>query len=756
MQSPAPPNAIFAVDLQKLSQLAKCTQKELLHGMQTTEIELTEPERESGIQQMLISAAVGRPAGVLEKNELPKCLIQLGGKSIISHILSHVFAAGLKRLVISVAHGAADIMAEIKRHPVYGRLDIEFLNLGPTYRGGHARSILAAKKLFHGRPFLIHTSDHIFEYSILHEFANLAFNIGFASVLVETDMASIEQSSLPATAVKVCANKGEISEIGRTLSRYNGIEAGLFVCGQKLFTVLENLASMKAYFSLADALNVFAQQNKLTCVQTDGRLWASIETEEQLQHARGEPLLSPWSVVVSDPGAIQQRKGFCVQVQRDQRRRRLRELEEGSPLLYKPPPGTAPSHFRTQSSYTSLITRADTEPEIAQHHSRKKTNGRQAYLLELPPASGSLEPQQQLFIPLEKSTRTRRRTFLDRTLTLPTDVSDVTLEAVGPQKTVQMVVRRKVPVIGLLILLAALLAASTVGAALNLQVGVSPIMKFFWRLSLAVVCYTPLAALSLYRQPLSGSTSALGTKIVLCGLCYAVFSSSFLVAIDLTSVGEAYLFNNAHSIIIVLGRMAMGLYVSTLEGIGAFLGILGGILCSMDTTAGTTAADSAWLGNLIAFIGAVGGVLYLTYAKQLRTQLDLFVFMWSQMCVACCATLCYILLFEDYQANSNANNGLLGWTTSSRLAIDLYLVLVGNMLAGMGFISVLKYFDPIVISVVMLMEPVVASVFGVFFIGNPFPGQLTCAGGSIVLLGTLMVIQQSAKKKTQRYDIRND
>lgn len=790
--SAALPSAIYTVDLKKLSQLAGCTQSELVKGMCTSDaVELEgvvvegqeetsfeavkRPENAPKIRQVLITAAA-RPSS-LDTLELPKCLVELGGKTIIAHILSHIYAVGFDRVVISVAYCARNIMKEVQAHPLYSKMNIEFLNLGPTFRDGHARSILAAKHLLDG-PFLIHTSDHIFDQTILSEMANFEFIQGVACILVETDMASIETTSMPATAVRARIQNDKVLDIGRQVCGYNAIDAGLFVSGPKLFSVLENFMSFKSYFSLADALKVFAQQKKLSYVATDSRPWVAIETDEQLEHAlnsNGQVSLSPWSVFLARKPAHELRPSFLfgipdaethVQVfsnrhveQREtvhgfyldvkHRKRPLEGEDETMPLL---PPISMPSKGFIQRQMQDRV-RADSVPNPTfvqipiQTESVKPT---EAYIVDIEPG----DTQKQLFVPFKKPSREGRKSFMHRTMSgLPTDVRNVTLETVGPSHQVQMTVQRQVPVVGFMLLVSALLASSTTGALLNLQIGAAPLMKFFWRMTVGALAFSPLAMLSMYRTPLPKVTMKLVSQTILSGVSFAVFAGSFLLAISMTSVGDAYLFNNTHSIIMVFSRMVFGIYVSHMEASGAILGLFGGVLCSLSPTA-TADSDSAWIGNIVAFLGAVSGVVYLTCAKKLRAQMDLFVFMWSQMVVACLFMLIYILSFESFSISMDRNIGLFGWMnpTSDRLPITLYVVLVGNMIGSMGFIGVLKYFDPIVVSVAMLMQPVVASTLGVVLGLSAFPNLLTCIGSGVVLFGTLLVIL-SSKQKTEHFQI---
>jgi hypothetical protein len=67
----------------------------------------------------------------------------------------------------------------------------------------------------------------------------------------------------------------------------------------------------------------------------------------------------------------------------------------------------------------------------------------------------------------------------------------------------------------------------------------------------------------------------------------------------------------------------------------------------------------------------------------------------------------------------------------------------------MGYISVMKYFDPIVISVVCLLEPIVANVMGIIVGVDAVPGFMTLVGATLVMGGTALVIMTQSSKTEQ-------
>jgi len=65
--------------------------------------------------------------------------------------------------------------------------------------------------------------------------------------------------------------------------------------------------------------------------------------------------------------------------------------------------------------------------------------------------------------------------------------------------------------------------------------------------------------------------------------------------------------------------------------------------------------------------------------------------------------------------------------------------------------AVMNYFDPVVVSIIVLTEPVIAAFIGVFVGVAAWPVQQVWIGDAIVTVGSVMVID-SGSKKTESFD----
>ncbi|KAH9140105.1 hypothetical protein AeRB84_015632 [Aphanomyces euteiches] len=340
--------------------------------------------------------------------------------------------------------------------------------------------------------------------------------------------------------------------------------------------------------------------------------------------------------------------------------------------------------------------------------------------------------------------------------TLPSELSRVTLETVhdatSDEVAVQVVVTKRVPLAGYVLLTSALLTISSLGAALDLQSGVDPFVKLFWRTTASIIGFLPFAGYSIIERGWPSWNRQLVKLFAVCSFSYALFLMTFLWSLNHTSIGHAYIFNNCHSLLIVMGKFLLGSHVLFYEVVGSALGLVGGVVTTLDHTGPnpsdiSAAVSPSWQGDVVALIGAIGGVFYLLTAKKLRQEMDVFVFMTLLFVMT---ALLHIPVFYalniDIELSLDHHVGWFGWTQPDMLPVELYLVFVCTIVGTVGYISAMKYFDPIVVSVVMLLEPILATAIGVVFGVDTIPGILTWVGGLLVLAGTGLVVMAGSNK----------
>ena len=238
-------------------------------------------------------------------------------------------------------------------------------------------------------------------------------------------------------------------------------------------------------------------------------------------------------------------------------------------------------------------------------------------------------------------------------------------------------------------------------------------------------------------------------------------NTSFAVALEYTSLVNAFILSNLASLIIILSKLVVGVRIAALEGLGTLVGLSGAIICAMAPSESSSIGDEnntlgsgVMIGNLLAFVSSITVAMYLVSAKNLRPKIDLFLFMFLIFSLASVFLLAYIIFSgQPCEFSGDEEVGVFGWISfrKDRLWLELYIAVICNGVGTTGYVAIMKYFDPVVVSMVMLMEPVIALFQGIAVGVATFPGLTIWLGNTVVVSGSVMVIW-SGSNKTETVD----
>lgn len=354
---------------------------------------------------------------------------------------------------------------------------------------------------------------------------------------------------------------------------------------------------------------------------------------------------------------------------------------------------------------------------------------------------------------------------------LPSGVSDVNFD-IGPKPGTgtddsdaelqfNVTVTRKTPLIGWFMLVGALLAVSFTGLAIKSQHGPSALMKCTWRSQATSLFVIPLALFFVWKDGLLHKPFLRYQMYQAClaSMGYLIFNGTFLWALDHTSSAHGFLLNNLHSVLIVVYRAVIGNPVQLLEAVGAVVGLTGATLVCLDSqfSSPEEKGDATWSGDLVAAIGSAFGAVYFVSAKETRPKLNISIF--ALICHL--SNLPFFIAFTYIDAyflphlspwptlDRDPSSGLFGWMTKKQIPSELAISLVSTLMGTTGYVLVMRYVEPLAISVVTLLEPVVAAAIGVLLAGEMIPGSLTMFGAVTLLAGTVMVLRCERGSETR-------
>lgn len=276
--------------------------------------------------------------------------------------------------------------------------------------------------------------------------------------------------------------------------------------------------------------------------------------------------------------------------------------------------------------------------------------------------------------------------------------------------------------------------AALVGGNVALAVGTwpvrladsGPVAAGFWRLILAVPLLLVLAGAN--RQPLTGFS--LRTWLIMggAGVFFALDIASWHIGIGMTRLGNATLFGNSGSLILMAwGVIAMQRWPNRPEAL-ALAAALGGSAILLGRS--LEIDDQALTGDLFCLLAGFLYAFYILLLQSARANLGSWTLLaWSSLAGAPIMLGIALLLGEPVWPQN--------WG-------PLVLLALGSQVVGQGLlVYALKHFSTLVIGLALLTQPVVSVVVGWLVFGEAL-GLLDGLG--MVLVGLGLVLARGSEK----------
>ena len=173
------------------------------------------------------------------------------------------------------------------------------------------------------------------------------------------------------------------------------------------------------------------------------------------------------------------------------------------------------------------------------------------------------------------------------------------------------------------------------------------------------------------------------------------------------------------------------------QWLGIAVAMLGALVVALPDFNATDAAahPNAFLGDLLALLGALTAAIYFVSGRRLRVTLDLWPY------VGLVYGSCFVVLLLLVALTGAP----LAPQPPREIAIFAALALGPMLLGHTGLNWALKHSPAYVVNLTLLGEPVGATIIAALLPGiRELPGVLTLVGGAIVLAGILM----ASRRKT--------
>ncbi len=272
------------------------------------------------------------------------------------------------------------------------------------------------------------------------------------------------------------------------------------------------------------------------------------------------------------------------------------------------------------------------------------------------------------------------------------------------------------------LVLAIALAAVSFGSIFARLADAAPLAIAAWRMGLAALVVIPVA---LTGRPGAGRPEARSSALAAAaGLFLALHFATWIASLDYTSIARSVLLVSTAPIWVAILLFVTGRGAPPLATLLALAFAIGGVAIA---SAGGDRGGAAMTGDLLAVAGAIAMAAYLLLSQRSQASLPFR----SYLAIAygsAAVLLCIAVLITDTPASGFA--AATWWALAGMAAIS-------QLIGHSGYNWALRHLSPLFVAVVLVGEPVFASLLGWWLLGEELDWQ-TGAGGLLILTGIVL------------------
>jgi 2-aminoethylphosphonate-pyruvate transaminase len=211
--------------------------------------------------------------------KLPNCLTTVGRCTLLERTLGLLESLGVGRIGITVGFEGAAVRAFVASSGALAaatRRRVIFFD-NERWQGPNGLSVLAARPFITERTLLV-MADQIAAPALVRELASLPPSGDRTALAVDRDLSRVFDID-DATKVKLGGDR--VDEIGKGLTSYDAVSAGLFVMSPSLADVLAGLHDP----SLTEGVAAAAAQGLVAAHDVGTKLWQDVDSPEMKLHA---------------------------------------------------------------------------------------------------------------------------------------------------------------------------------------------------------------------------------------------------------------------------------------------------------------------------------------------------------------------------------------------------------------------------------------------------------------------------------------
>lgn len=243
-----------------------------------------------------------------------------------------------------------------------------------------------------------------------------------------------------------------------------------------------------------------------------------------------------------------------------------------------------------------------------------------------------------------------------------------------------------------------------------------------YRMSLAALLLLPAVVRN--RDELKKLTRRDWLMTMAAGCCLGLHFASFFEGVRNTTIVASSLLSDTEVLFVAAGSILfLGRKFSRRSWVALFIALVGAIMVAL---AGSSDGTPTLWGNALSLLSALLLGMYTMIGSECRQRVSNATYTF----VAYCFAAATVLVVAVGSGTPLGGYGAVNWLTA--LAMAVVCTLLGHSIFTWG----LKYLSPAYISMVKLLDPLFAAVWGLFF--HEMPTALVLVGGVIVVAGVAL------------------
>ena len=254
-----------------------------------------------------------------------------------------------------------------------------------------------------------------------------------------------------------------------------------------------------------------------------------------------------------------------------------------------------------------------------------------------------------------------------------------------------------------------------------------------YRLGIASIFYIGFTRIR-YGPILSVYSKSQLKIVLLSGVFLTIHCATWITSLKFTSVASSVVLVESGPIFVAIGSyIFLREKPSKLMLLGILMAFIGTIIISVHDF---SLDKNSLVGNLLAIAGAIGVAGYLLAGRKLRASIDTFRYVTMVYSVA--AILLILLAIMS-------GNSLVGYTSKTYLLL-FAIAMIPQVIGHTSLNWALKYFSATAVAVIILGEPIGASILALVILGETL-SAVKIIGGFIILTGVIIAILSEPRRQ---------